>query len=314
MKIVFLDAETLGPDLDLSPFSELGEVVVHPNTQPNERIARLAGADVLVTNKVAIDRELMDGCPELKLICISATGMNNVDLAYAKTKGIPVRNVAGYSTHSVAQVTLTMILYLTNSPWYYDSFVKGGSYSRCGIFTHYGPQLSEIRGKVVGIIGMGNIGKQVATILREFGADVQYYSTSGRNSVDGYRRVDLHELLQTSDIVSIHAPLNEATYGLIGLEQLRAMKNNAILINAGRGGIVCEADLAFAIDSGIIGGAGIDVFETEPLPADNPLLRVKNPNRLILLPHIGWGSIEARQRLLVMVANNIKDWKGDCGL
>ena len=304
MKIVFLDAATMG-DVSFSPISALGELECFQTSDREEALQRVKDAEVLIINKIKVDKELVDAAPKLRLICEAATGVNNIDLEYAASKGIPVRNAVGYSTDSVVQMTFMMILSLVGRCRYFDDFVKSGEYSRSGLFTDVSTMFFELRGKRLGIIGLGNIGGNVAKVGEAFGMNVSYFSTSGTSHSKDYPSVDLDTLMSSSDIISIHAPYNERTAGLVGAEQLRKMKSTAYIVNMGRGGIIDEAALAEAIDGGWIAGAGVDVFTAEPLPADNPLLKVRNRDRLILTPHIGWASIEARERLVAMIADNI---------
>ena len=307
MKIVFLDAITIGDDVSLKAFDAFGEFVTYPTTPKDKIIERIGDAQIVLTNKVVIDSEVMDRCPQMRLICITATGMNNVDLDYAAKKGIEVKNAAGYSTSSVTQMTFTLALYLIAQSSFYDGFVKSGDWSKSGLFTNVERPFFELKGKKWGIIGFGNIGKNVAKVADAFGAHVSYYSTSGANNDSSYTRMELGEMLQTCDVISIHAPLNKKTLGLIKKPQLELMKKGAILLNLGRGGIVDEADLAYAIDNyGIL--AGIDVVVTEPIEADNKLLHVKNKDNLVMSPHIAWASREARIELMKIVAQNIKDY------
>ena len=308
MKIVFLDKSTVGNVSNLKLIEEFGEVTYYAETPSDQTIKRSSDADIIITNKVIINKEVMDANPGIKLICIAATGMNNVDLEYAAEKGIPVKNVSGYSTDSVTQSTFAMLFTLLNSVPYYDNYVKSGSYSENNIFTHHGREFSEIKGKTFGIIGLGVIGRSVAKIADAFGSKVVYYSTSGNNRTQPYPCLDLDELLSTSDIVSIHAPLNDRTNNLIDLNKLRIMKPSALLINTGRGNIVNEHDLALAIDQKIIAGAALDVFGKEPVQADNPLLKVKNKDNLILVPHIAWASKESREMLIKGIYQNIADF------
>ena len=309
MKIVFLDAKTMGDDVSLEAFKEFGEFITYPTTSKKQTIEHIGNAQVILTNKVVIDSDIMDRCPQLRLICITATGMNNVDLDYAKQKGIEVKNAAGYSTASVTQTTFTLALYLMAQSKFYDEFVKSGDWSRSGLFTNVERPFSEIKGKKWGIIGFGTIGKSVAKVADAFGANVSYYSTSGVNNDSTHTRMELDEMMQTCDIISIHAPLNEKTNGLIKKEQLNLMKKGAILVNVGRGGIVDEADLAYAIDNNDI-LAGLDVTATEPVEENNKLLHVKNKENLIITPHIAWASYEARVELMKIVADNIKSFLG----
>ena len=304
MKIVFLDAATMG-DVSFEPFERLGDFVKYENSTPQEARERVRDIDVLLINKVLVDKELIDSAPDLKLICIAATGVNNIDVEYAASKGIPVRNVAGYSTDSVVQSTFMHILSLVGGGRYFDDSVKSGSYSRSGMFTDPNWNWWELTGKTIGIIGMGNIGKKVAHIAEAFGMKVCYYSTSGTAHCKDYPCLPLDELLAQSDIVSIHAPLNEKTKNLIGAAQLAMMKPTAYLVNMGRGAIVVEADLANAVDEGVIAGAGLDVFVTEPIPEDHPYLKMRYPERMTLAPHVAWASMEARKRLISMMADNI---------
>lgn len=304
MKIVFLDAATMG-DVSFTPIEQYGELVCYDNSTPREAIERVADCDVLIINKVLVTPELIDAAPNLKLICESATGVNNIDLEYAASKGIPVRNAVGYSTSSVVQATFMQILSLMGEGLYYDDCVKSGRYSAMDMFTDPSVSWTELEGKRIGIIGMGNIGSRVARIAQAFGMEVCYYSTSGTGHCKDYPCLSLEELMKTSDVVSIHAPLNERTAGLIGAEELALMKPSALLVNMGRGGIVDETALAAAIDNGSIAGAALDVFVKEPVPADNPLLHVRHPERLRLAPHAAWASVEARQRLVQQIADNI---------
>ncbi len=308
MKIAFLDAATMG-NVSFEPFERLGEFVSYDNSTPEEARERVRDIDVLLINKVLVDKALIDSAPNLKLICIAATGVNNIDVEYAASKGIPVRNAVGYSTDSVVQSTFMHILSLVGGAPYFDASVKSGNYSRSGMFTDPNWNWWELAGKTIGIIGLGNIGKKVAYIAEAFGMNVCYFSTLGTGHCKDYPSLSLEELLRKSDIVSIHAPLNERTKDLIGREQLALMKPSAYLVNMGRGAIVVEKDLADAVDAGVIAGAGIDVFVTEPVPEDHPYLRMAHPERMRLAPHVAWASVEARKRLVGIMAENIaKGW------
>ena len=308
MKIAFLDAATMG-NVSFEPFERLGEFVSYDNSTPEEARERVRDIDVLLINKVLVDKALIDSAPNLKLICIAATGVNNIDVEYAASKGIPVRNAVGYSTDSVVQSTFMHILSLVGGAPYFDASVKSGNYSRSGMFTDPNWNWWELAGKTIGIIGLGNIGKKVAYIAEAFGMNVCYFSTSGTGHCKDYPSLSLEELLRKSDIVSIHAPLNERTKDLIGREQLALMKPSAYLVNMGRGAIVVEKDLADAVDAGVIAGAGMDVFVTEPVPEDHPYLKMAHPERMRLAPHVAWASVEARKRLVGIMAENIaKGW------
>lgn len=308
LKIVFLDAQTLGSDISLAPVSDLGDYVSYPFTKPEDVFERIAGFDVVITNKVWMGKEQIDASPALKLICVAATGTNNVDTAYAASKGIPVRNAVDYSTESVTQVTWMHILNLVGKARYFDDYVKDGSYSTSGCFTNATVPFFELRGKTYGTVGLGNIGSRVAGVAEAFGMKVLYYPTSGKPHSDRYEAdTDLDSFLSRCDVVSVHCPLNERTNGLIGYGQLARMKRSAVIVNMGRGGIVVEADLARALDESLIAGAAADVFTKEPLPSGHPYLKMQHPERLLLTPHIGWASREARICLVDKIAANIKD-------
>ncbi|MFC2125961.1 D-2-hydroxyacid dehydrogenase [Bacteroidota bacterium] len=306
MLIVFLDSMTVGEVPNINKFEDFGILNLFPVTLKEEVVERTSNADIIITNKVVIDKKVMDQANRLKLICIAATGTNNVDLEYAKEKGIEVKNVSGYSTESVTQSTFSMLFYLMNKTRYYDDYVKSGEYTHSPIFTHMGPAPGELSGKQFGIIGLGNIGTSVAKVAESFGAKVLYFSTTGKNVSKHYTRMDLDDLLESSDVISIHAPLTDVTYDLINYPKLKIMKPSAILINTGRGGIVNEKDLADALDEELIAGAALDVFEVEPMISENPLLRIRNKDRLLILPHIAWASVESRTILIDMVYDNIK--------
>ncbi len=305
MHIVLLDAQTLGEDLDISALDAFGTLTVYQNTSPEETLERIQIADIVITNKVVISGNMMEETPRLKLICIAATGMNNVDLEAAKYKGITVKNVAGYSTKSVVQHTFAMTLYLLEKMAYYDHAVKSFAWTESGLFTDVSQPFYEISGKKWGIIGMGTIGQEVAKIATAFGAEVTYYSTSGQNLNHGYTHQNLEFILKDCDIISIHAPLNEDTQNLINENNLPYLKDNAILLNLGRGGIIDETDLAFELDRRKI-YAGLDVLEKEPITLKNRLTEVKHKERLLITPHIAWTSIEARKKLLQGIVKNIE--------
>jgi lactate dehydrogenase-like 2-hydroxyacid dehydrogenase len=311
VKIIFLDARTLGEIPNLGQLAELGEVTLHPDTQPDQVIERIEGAEVVISNKVKVSREAMKSTPTLKLICVAATGMNNIDLEAAAELGIQVKNVKGYSTDSVAQETFALLLSLLNSTTYYDAYVKTGEYSQERIFTHLGRPYWELNGKRFGILGLGEIGRQVARIALAFGADVVYFSASGQTYNTIYKQLELDEFLQTCDVISIHAPLNPQTENLLTYERMAQMKPTALLLNTSRGGIINETDLVEALDNDLIAGAAIDVFTQEPLPASHPYLQLQKKEKLLLAPHIAWSSIEARTRLVHKVAENIREYLAD---
>lgn len=310
MKITILDARTLGSDVNLSVFRKFGELRIFETTNPNETIKNIADSDIIITNKVVIDKAVMDSAKNLKLICISATGMNNVDLEYAKEKNITVKNVAGYSTKSVTQHTFAMLFYMIEHLNYYDKYVKSGGWQESSIFTNLDRAFFEISGKKWGIIGLGNIGREVAKIATSFGADVSYFSTSGKNSNSEYSRIELKTLLSESDIISIHAPLNENTKNLINYSNMNLLKDRAVLINVGRGGIISETDLSKFIDEKEI-FVGLDVLEIEPIRSYNPLNMIKHKERLFITPHIAWSSFEAREKLIELIVKNIENFLGE---
>lgn len=308
MKIVFLDAASIGSDIDLSMFRELGEMVIYGDTREEEIAQRVCDADVLIVNKVEMNEQTLAGACKLKLVCVTATGTNNLDKEYLESRGIAWRNVAGYSTNSVAQHTFGLALYLLEKLRYYDNYVKSGKYVNDTCFTHFANHFHELNGMTWGIIGLGNIGRKVADIAKMFGCHVIYYSTSGKNNQGQYERVDFDTLLASSDIVSVHAPLDENTRNLMNEKAFSKMKSTAIFINVGRGPIVVEEDLAKALERGEIAAAGLDVLREEPMAADNPLRRLADDDRLIITPHVAWASVEARTNLMNIIWRQVKDF------
>ena len=309
MKIVYLDSATVG-ETPMDGIAELGELVCWPESTPEEALERVRDCNVLIVNKVLVTRALLDAAPELRLVCEAATGVNNIDLEACRERNIPVRNVAGYSTDSVVQTTFMHILSLMGNAPYFDNTVKDGTYSKGTLFTDVSRPYIEIKGKRIGIVGMGAIGTGVARVAEAFGMDVVYYSTSGTGHCKEWPSISLGELMSTSDVISIHAPYNERTAGLIGAGELAMMKPSAIIVNMGRGGIVDEAALAEVIDNDLIGGAALDVFTREPLPGDSPLLRTRHPEKLRFTPHTAWASTEALTRLVNCIADNIRSEMG----
>lgn len=308
MKIVFLDAATIGADIDLSGFDAIGEVTRYDYSTPEEATERIDGADVIVINKIPINENTMKHADNLKLICVTATGTDNLDKEYLKMRGIEWRNVAGYSTESVAQHTFALLFYLYEKLRYYDDYVKSETYIGDRSFSHFSNVFHEISGKTWGIIGLGAIGRRVADLAKAFGCRVIYYSTSGKNAQADYERTDLDTLLKESDIVSVHAPLNDDTRGLMNSEAFHKMKESAVFINVGRGPIVVEKDLAEALKCGEIAAAGLDVLSAEPMRADNPLREIKDSSRLLITPHVAWASVEARTRLMEIVLQQITEF------
>ncbi len=310
-KLVVLDGKTLG-DVNYDLLKEFGECIVYDMTNKEEVVDRIKDANIVLTNKVILNEDNLKHAKNLELICEMATGFNNIDIEYAKKNGIAVTNVAGYSTNTVVQHTFATLLHLYDKISYYDNFVKSGEYSNSHMFTNLDRPFNELMGKTWGIVGLGAIGRGVAKVCEAFGVNVIYYSTSGKNNNSDYRRVNLEELLKESDIISIHAPLNDNTKGLINYETLCQMKKEAVIVNMGRGPIIVDEDLAKAIDEEKISGAALDVFSVEPIQKDNPLLSVKNKDRLVLTPHIAWASIEARNRLFNDLLENIRAYnKGE---
>lgn len=308
MKIVFLDAKTIGEDIDLSGFSEMGEVTLYPFSTSAEALTRTRDADVIITNKVPINENSIGDASRLRLVCVTATGTNNLDKDYLEKRGIAWRNVAGYSTDSVAQHTFAMLFYLLEKLAYYDAYVKEDRYTNDTVFTHFEEVFHELKGATWGIIGLGNIGRQVAKIAEAFGARVIYSSPSGSAPQEGYTQVPLDTLYQRSDIISIHAPLNEHTENLIQADSFRKMKKNCILLNLGRGPIINEQDLADALNTEKIAAAGLDVLSVEPMSPENPLRNIKDSRKLFITPHIAWASVEARTRLMDIILDQVREY------
>ena len=308
MKLVFLDTKTIGEDIDLSAYDALGEVVKYGFSTLEEIPERVKDADVLIVNKIAINEQTIGNAKNLKLVCVTATGTNNLDKEYLKKRGIAWRNVAGYSTESVTQHTFALLFYLLEKIRYYDDYVKDEKYINDTVFTHFAEHFNEVNGKTWGIIGLGTIGRRVADIAKAVGARVIYYSASGSPAQEGYEQVDFETLLTTSDIVSVHAPLNEYTKDLMDREAFAKMKKTAIFLNLGRGPIVVEQDLYEALETGEIAAAGLDVLCEEPMSETNPLAKIKDSKKLIITPHIAWASVEARNRLMQIIVEQIREF------
>ena len=306
LKLVVLDRDTVGSDVNFKGLNNFGKVTIYGKTDYDEICERIADADIVVTNKCRLNEETLAKADKLKLICLTATGYNNVQTEYTGKKGIAVANVAGYSTNSVVQHTFAMLFYIWEKLAYYDSYVKAGEYTKCPNFCHMDQKFHELDGKTYGIIGLGAIGKGVAKIAEAFGCKVIYYSTSGQNNCSEYEQVSFDELLSRSDIVSVHAPLNEKTEGLMNMAAFKKMKSSAVLINAGRGPIVVEEDLVQALEGNIIAGAALDVISVEPMLPDCPLMKIKDSKKLLVTPHIAWATVEARQRVVDEVCLNIQ--------
>lgn len=305
-KIVFLDEYSIA-GRDLSKITSQGEYTAYENTANEQVVERLQGADIAITNKVVIDGEAMRQLPNLKLVCVAATGMNNVDLNAAAELGIEVKNAVGYSTISVAETTLASALALARNVVYFDEYFHDGRYSKADRAFSYDRLTFQISGKKWGIIGLGNIGREVARLASAFGCEVRYFSTSDTKREEAYPAVELDELLAWSDIVSVHSPLNERTRGLVGREELKKMKRSALIINVARGGIIDEAALAEALDNGWVAAAALDVFSVEPL-RESPLYNIKDRYRLLASPHNAWSAVESIDRLIECVADNIRNF------
>lgn len=306
MKIVFMEADTLGKDVDLSEFDKLGEVVKYPASKPAENAKRIEDADIIIVNKIPVNEELLKEAKNVKLVCVTATGTNIVDMPYVESRGIVVTNVKGYSTMSVAQHTFALLFYVYEKLAYYDRFVKSGTYAKSDVFSHFAKPFHELDGKVYGIIGMGAIGEKVAEIAETFGCKVIYYSTSGKHDHPKYQRVTWDEFLEQAVIVSIHAPLTPVTEKLVDAKALRKMKNTAVLLNLGRGPIVDQKALAEALQNDEIAAAGLDVLEKEPMEEGDPLLNIQDSSKLIITPHIAWATCEARKRCADEVCENVR--------
>ena len=305
--IVFLDEYSLA-GRDLTAVKALGNYTGYETTTPDQTVARCANADIVITNKVCIDAAAMAQLPRLRLICVAATGMNNIDLAAAAEHGIEVRNAAGYSTHSVAETTLGSAIALLRETIYYDRFFKSGGYAASSRLFNFDRPTRQLHGRNWGIIGLGTIGREVARLATAFGCDVRYTSTSGTVRPESYPALPLDELLAWADIVSIHCPLNDRTRGLVGADALRRMKPSAILINVARGGIVDEQALAAALNDNRIAGAALDVFSHEPIEAESPLLRLRDPYKLLASPHNAWATAEAIDVLIGCIVRNIGEF------
>lgn len=303
MKIVVLDAGTLGSDLSLAPLSEVGEVTVYEKTAPSQVADRIAVCDVVLINKVRLGAENLGGAKQLKLICIAATGYDNVDISYCRENGVTVCNVAGYSSNSVAQVTVSTVLELATHLRAYTESVVSGAYTASGVQNKLTPVYHEIAGKTWGIVGCGNIGGRVAKIAEAFGCRVIVYR---RRQTGEYPCADLKTLCAESDIITVHTPLTAETRGLIGREMLALMKKDVILVNEARGAVLDEAAAAEAVLAGKIGGFGCDVYSVEPFPEDHPYQKIKDFPNVCLTPHMAWGAYEARVRCLDEMIANIR--------
>lgn len=303
MKIVVLDAATLGEDLSLAPLAELGECEIYPSTAPDQVAERLKDCQVAVLNKIRLCEENLRDAKELKLICVAATGYDNIDVAYCSKHNIAVCNVVGYSSHSVAQLTVGMVLSLANHLAEYHSFVASGEYSQSGVANRLTPVYHELYGKTWGVVGYGNIGKEVAGIAKALGCHVIY----NKLTPDGHS-VDLDTLCRESDVITLHTPLTPQTKGIIDERRLSLMKKTVLLVNGARGAVTDETAVANAILNGRIGGFGCDVYTTEPFSGEHPFSKILHLPNVVLTPHMAWGAYEARVRCLSEIKENIQSF------
>lgn len=306
MKLVVLERDSVGTDVDVTCFEKFGEVVYYGNTVAKTVAERVKDAEVIISNKAPLNEGTLKDAVNVKLICLFATGYDNVDLAYCKSRGIKVANVVNYCSPAVAQHTLLLALALTEKIFFYDDYVKSGTYGAQDRFSNFDRPFTELSGKTWGIVGMGSIGHKVASLAEAFGCKVIFYSASGKSTCTEYERVEFDTLLQESDILSLHCPLSDRTRGLINREAFSRMKKTAVLINVARGPVVNTQDLHDALMEGQIAAAGLDVLEQEPMTRDNPLGQIKDSTKLIITPHMSWASIEARTRLVGEVVKNIQ--------
>ena len=306
MKLVILERNSAGTDVDVSCFEKFGEVTCYPNTVAANTAERVKDADIILANKAPLNESTLKDAPNVKLICLLATGFDNVDLAYCKSRGIKVTNVINYCTSTVAQHTLLLALALSEKIAFYDDYVKSGAYSAQDRFSNFDRTFYDLEGKTWGIIGMGTIGRRVAGLAQAFGCRVIFYSASGKSTCTDYKRVEFDTLLQESDILSLHCPLSDRTRGLINKDALSKMKETAILVNVARGPVVDTQALYDALITNQIAGAGLDVLEQEPMAGDNPLAQIKDSTKLIITPHMAWASLESRTHLVEEVAKNIE--------
>lgn len=306
MKIVILERNSVGQDVSVDCIGDFGEVTVYGNTVTPEEVRRRVGdADIVIANKSPLGEETLKDAPNVRLICEFATGYDNCDLEYCRKRGIKVANVRNYCTAMVAQHTFAMALALSQKLFHYDAYVKSGAYGAQDRFSNFDIPFYELEGKTWGIVGMGNIGRRVASIAEAFGCRVIFHSVTGKSTCTEYRRVDKDTLLSESDFLSLHCPLSELSRNFIDGDALKRMKRTAILLNVARGQVVHNGDLYEALVQGEIAAAGLDVVEKEPLEESNPLSRIKDSSRLIITPHLAWASVEARTRCVREAYENI---------
>lgn len=306
MNIVVLERNSVGTDVSMDTIGKLGEMTVYPNTTAADVKEKIKDAEIIVANKVPLNEDTLKDAANVKLICEFATGYDNVDLEYCKSRGIKVANIVNYSTDAVAQHTFALCFYVLEKLRHYDEYVKSGAYAAQDRFSNFDLPFTELAGKTWGIVGMGNIGRKVARIAEAFGCKVIFYSASGSSTCTEYERVGFDTLLKESDFLSLHCPLSDKTRNLINLDALKKMKKNAVLINVARGPVVNDTDLYTALTEGYIAGAGLDVTGTEPMKESNPLSRIMDSNKLIITPHLAWASNEARNRCVSETCKNIE--------
>lgn len=302
MKITLLDAATLGYDMDFDKLGRFGELEVYQTTPSDKIEERISNSDIVIVNKVRLDGAVLKNARRVRLICEAATGYDNIDIEWCAAHGIAVSNVVGYSSDSVAQITVATVLSLVSHLNEYSNFVSDGSYSRSGVATRISPTYREISGAVWGIVGYGNIGLRVAEVAKALGCQVIVCKNT---PVEGIECVDINELCKRSDIITLHTPLNDSTRGLIGREQIGLMKKTAIVVNESRGAVVDEEALAEAVKDGRIAGLGSDVYSVEPFSESHPYYEIKDRENVCFTPHMAWGAYEARERCLNEISKNI---------
>ncbi len=302
MRAVILDAKTLGDDINLKPIADITELITYPTTAQEEIPARIKNAEIVIVNKVRLNESNLSGAKQLRLICVAATGYDNIDTEYCRLRGIAVCNVLGYSTHSVAQLTVSLVLSLMMHLPDFTDFVRDGSYTESGVANRLYPAFHELYGKTWGVVGAGNIGGQVARIAEAFGCRV---IVCRRTADPVYQTLDIDTLCRESDIITLHTPLTPETKHLISRERISSMKDGVIIVNAARGAVTDENAIAEAVVSGKIGGLGCDVYSVEPLEKTHPFYAIRNHASVCLTPHMAWGAVEARQRCMEEIGQNI---------